>query len=291
MTGFGRSESTWNDAPLIVEVRSVNNRFLETAVKLPKPIAHLETSVRNALKQGLSRGSVNCIITQGSSEKSSIPLSYNEKLVTEYLRVAREIQEKFALSGEIRIEQILTLPDLFQFTGKEEDAQSLQALENHIIEQINKAIEALKIMRLAEGQNLARDMQNRIEHMEALLVKIAGLDHGRIQHWRDRLLTRVQELLGESTLEPMRIIQEVSLIADRLDITEEITRFHSHNQLFIKALAEGANQGKKLNFILQEMGREANTLGTKCQTAEIAELAIALKEEVEILREQVQNIE
>jgi len=288
MTGFGRSESTWNDAPFTIELRSVNGRFLEASVKLPKSMAHMETVLRNALRQGISRGSVNCLVSLGTAEKSSIPLTYNEKLVTEYLRVAKEIQTHHQLSGDIRIEHVLALPDLFQFGEKEEDGRALEA---HLLAQLQLAIDALKEMRRAEGLNLAKDMQQRVHRMDLLLQQVAEYDKGRPTQWKEKLVCRVQELMGDAQLDPVRVMQEVSLIADRLDITEEITRFHSHNQLFLKALEEDANQGKKLNFILQEMGREANTLGTKCQTAEIAELAIALKEEVEILREQVQNVE
>jgi uncharacterized protein (TIGR00255 family) len=288
MTGYGRSDSTWREAPFTVEVRSVNNRFLEVGCKLPKPLAHLETLLRTTIRNHISRGSITCVLTMGMGEKDSIPVAYNERLVREYLRIAQDIQSNFRLPGEVTLNQVLTLPDLFQFTDGGTDAQAMEA---HLLQEIEKAMVALRHMRIQEGENLAEDLRSRIAKMESLLNQVQVLDPQRIEHWRNKFQARVQELMGDSTLDPVRVLQEASIIADRLDITEEITRFHSHNQLFLKALNEPSNQGKKLNFILQEMGREANTLGTKCQTAEIAEIAIALKEEVETIREQVQNIE
>jgi len=288
MTGYGRSDSSWRDAQFTVEVRSVNSRFLETSVKLPKSLVHLEALVRNTVRAHITRGSVSCAVTMNQGEKDSVPVAYNERLVTEFLRVTRELQAKHNLSGEITISNVLTLPDLFQFTDGGDDAKGLEA---HLVSELEKALEALKKMRMEEGENLAKDLSARVARLDTILDEVAVLDPTRIQYWRDRFQSRVTELMGDSTLDPVRVLQEASIMADRLDITEEITRFRSHNQLFVKALSDGTNQGKKLNFILQEMGREANTLGTKCQTAQIAALAIALKDEAETIREQVQNIE
>jgi len=288
MTGYGRSDSTFRNTSFSVEVRSVNSRFLETSCKLPKNLAHLEAIIRNTLRTKVTRGSLTVIINIGQGDKEAVPVAYNEKLVQEYLRVAREIQTRFSLAGEITINQVLTLPDLFQFNDSGNDATEFEAL---LISQLEIALDELTKMRILEGKNLADDLRARVHKLDGILAQIATLDPERIVYWRDRFQSRIQELMGESSLDPVRVLQEASIIADRLDITEEITRFNSHNKLFLKALDEPANQGKKLNFILQEMGREANTLGTKCQTAAIASLAIALKDEVETIREQVQNIE
>lgn len=288
MTGYGRSETLWKDSQLSIEVRSVNSRFLETTVKLPKQLAHLETQVRSTIRSRITRGSVSCFVNLNQGERSNQHSSYNERAVAEYLRVAAEIQAKFHLTGEVNISQIMALPDLFQSNDSSEDSQELESL---VISTLEKALDAFVAMRLQEGGNLATDLHVRVNRLDQILDQVAVLDPTRIRYWRDRFEARLKELLGDAGLDPVRVLQEASVIADRLDITEEITRFKSHNQLFRKALGEDANQGKKLNFILQEMGREANTLGTKCQTAEIAALAIALKDEVETIREQVQNIE
>lgn len=288
MTGYGRSDSTFADSPFSIEVRSVNGRFLETSVKLPKNLAHLETVVRSAVRAQVSRGSVSCLISMSQGERGNIPVAYNQALVGEYLRIAREIQSQHGIPGDISIKDVLALPDLFQFS---DGGDISKALEAHLLAELDKALEALKAMRIQEGMNLSIDLRSRIQKLDSILDQIAVLDPERITYWRDRFQTRIQELMGDSALDPVRVLQEASVVADRLDISEEITRFKSHNLLFLQALDEPSNQGKKLNFILQEMGREANTLGTKCQTAAIASLAIALKDEIETIREQVQNIE
>ena len=288
MTGFGRSESTWGDAPFTIEIRSVNNRFLEVGCKLPKPLAHLESLVRNTVRGRLTRGSITCIVSMGMGDKDTISMTYQDHLIQEYLRIAREIQKKYGVSGEVGIQQILALPDLVQFIDSGANAKEL---EQHLVCELEKALDVLCAMRKHEGANLAADLRSRVLRLDEILDQVQTLDSGRIAYWRDRFQTRIQELMGDSGLDPIRVLQEASIVADRLDITEEITRFRSHNQLFLHTLDEASNQGKKLNFILQEMGREANTLGTKCQTASIAALAIRLKDEVETIREQVQNIE
>ena len=228
MTGYGRSDSSWRNTSFNVEVRSVNSRFLETSCKLPKNLAHLEAVVRNTVRTKVTRGSITVIINLGTGDKDSVPVAYNEKLVQEYLRVAREIQTRFSLPGEVTINQVLTLPDLFQFNDSGNGAQEFETL---LIQQLEIALDDLTKMRILEGKNLADDLRNRVHKLDAILEQIATLDPERIVYWRDRFQTRIQELMGESGLDPVRVLQEASIIADRLDITEEITRFKSHNQL------------------------------------------------------------
>lgn len=288
MTGYGKRESTVNGVSCQIEIRSVNGRFLDISCRLPRHLASLENTVRTNIRARLARGSVTCNVVLGQGERDTVPVSYSEPMVREYVRLAREIQSKFGLGGEIQIGQVLALPDLFSYSDSSAEGGELEA---HILSEIDKALDAVIEMRLHEGNNLAQDLRARIHKIEGVLERIATLDPTRIQYWRDRFAERIKALMGESELDPVRVVQEASIIADRLDITEEITRFKSHNKLFVAALDDSANQGKKLNFILQEMGREANTLGTKCQSADIAALAILLKDEVETIREQVQNIE
>lgn len=288
MTGYGKRESLFQGVSCQVEIRSVNGRFLDISCRLPRQLAAQENAVRTAIRARLARGSVNCSVVLGQGEQGTMPVAWNETLVREYLRLAHEIQAKFALPGEVRIDQVLALPELFTYSDSGAEASALEA---HVLSEIDKALDSVVEMRLQEGANLARDLNTRVSRIDGILDRIAVLDPERIAYWRDRFSERIKALVGEAGLDPLRVVQEASIIADRLDITEEITRFRSHNKLFVAALDESANQGKKLNFILQEMGREANTLGTKCQSAEIAALAISLKDEVETIREQVQNIE
>ena len=164
-------------------------------------------------------------------------------------------------------------------------------MEDLIHASLNRALQSLMQMREKEGLNLKKDLEARVYEMDKVLDEVRVLDPERIVEWKQKFEERLKALVGEAGLDPVRVTQEASVIADRLDINEEITRFKSHNKLFLSTLELGANQGKKLTFILQEMGREANTLATKCQSAKIAALAIRLKDSVETIREQTMNIE
>lgn len=291
MTGYGRAEGSLGkqtEQLCSVEIRAVNGRFLEISCRLPKTLNHLEYSLRSLLKKRLKRGSVSLYINLENAENNQESVVFNRKLVQRYLDTARQIQTEYEIPGQVDLQQILLIPDLFSTSLESQDLKQIEAQLIHLVQQ---ALETFETMRIAEGANLALDLNDRIARLNTILTQIETLDPQRIENWKNKFQTRMQELLGDNTLEPMRIAQEASVIADKLDISEEITRFRSHNQLFVKALQEDSNQGKKLNFILQEMGREANTLGTKCQNADIAQLAISLKDEIESIREQVQNIE
>lgn len=288
MTGYGKSESNFHGTPCTVEVRSVNNRFLDIVCKLPKELSYFEPEIKNIIKAKLSRGSLNVVITLGANESSSIPRSYNKELVEAILNIAKNIQETHNIQGEVRLEHLLNQPEIFSYKN---DSSLEDAFSSHIANELEKALSALIEMRKIEGENLKKDLLTRLDTLENTLDKIEPLDPLRIISWKEKFQERLKVLLGETEIDPARILQEASITADKLDINEEITRFRSHNKLFLKAIQEGGSQGKKMNFILQEMGREANTLGTKCQDAEIQSLAILLKDEIESMREQVMNLE
>lgn len=287
MTGYGKSESTFNGAACLVEVRSVNSRFLDIACKLPKELAYFENEVKGLVKAKLARGSVSVSVTLGTAEKSTVPQGYNAEAIEAYIRIAGEIKAKYGVSGEIKLEQVLAFPEVLRY----DNAGSNDELQEHLTAEINKALDKLLAMREREGANLVKDLEARVATLETTLDEIKVLDPERITVWKEKFQERLKTLLGEVELDPARVIQEASIVADKLDINEEITRFKSHNKLFLAALNDSGAQGKKLNFILQEMGREANTLGTKCQDARIQALAIRLKDEVETMREQVCNVE
>ncbi|MCQ2092838.1 MAG: YicC family protein [Fibrobacter sp.] len=287
MTGFGKSESMFNGISCVIEVRSVNNRFLDISCKLPKNLAYLENSFKNQIKEKLVRGSVIFSVTLGAGTAGNIPVSYNETAIEKFVAITKAMQTKFGVSGEIKLEHILALPEVLQFTDSGDDKE---ALEKHLAAELDKALDQVTEMRAKEGANLAVDLTNRVNHLNDVLSKVEVLDPQRIENWKVKFRDRLKVLLADTEIDEVRLLQEACIMADKLDIHEEITRFKSHNKLFLNALKEGGAQGKNLGFILQEMGREANTLGTKCQSAEIAALAIELKNEVECIREQSLNI-
>lgn len=293
MTGFGKSESTLNGTTCVIEVRSVNSRFLEISSKIPKNFAYLENDLKAIIKDKLARGSVNLSITLGEGAVGNIPVCYNDTAVAKFVEITKamlnEMQAKYGnlIEHEIKLEHILAIPEVLQFTDAGADNEAWAA---HLKKELGKALDGVIAMREKEGANLAADLTKRVAHLENVLAKIEVLDPQRIETWKVKFKERVDALMKDSEIDDVRLLQEACIMADKLDIHEEITRFHSHNKLFLDALKKGGAQGKNLGFILQEMGREANTLGTKCQSAEIAALAIELKNEIECIREQSLNI-
>ena len=287
MTGFGKSESTLNGVSCVIEVRSVNSRFLEISSKIPKNFAYLENDLKSQIKDKLARGSVNLSITLGEGNVGNIPVCYNEAAVAKFVEITKAMQAKYNVTGDIKLEHILAIPEILQFTDAGADNE---AWEKHLKAELDKALDGVIAMREKEGANLAADLEKRVNHLNAVLDKIEVLDPQRIETWKVKFRERINALMKDSEIDDVRLLQEACIMADKLDIHEEITRFHSHNKLFLDALKKGGAQGKNLGFILQEMGREANTLGTKCQSAEIAALAIELKNEIECIREQSLNI-
>ena len=287
MTGFGKSESTLNGVSCVIEVRSVNSRFLEISSKIPKNFAYLENDFKAQIKEKLARGSVNLSISLGEGSVGNIPVCYNETAVSKFVEITKALQIKYGIQDTVRIEHILAIPEVLQFTDAGADNE---AWEKHLKAELDKALDGVIAMREKEGANLATDLTKRVAHLEDVLAKIEVLDPQRIETWKVKFKERIDALMKDSEIDDVRLLQEACIMADKLDIHEEITRFHSHNKLFLDALKKGGAQGKNLGFILQEMGREANTLGTKCQSADIAALAIELKNEIECIREQSLNI-
>lgn len=287
MTGFGKSESTFQGVSCVIEVRSVNSRFLEISSKIPKNFAYLENTFKSQIKDKLARGSVNLSITLGSGNVGNIPICYNEEAVSKFVEITKMMQVKFGISGDIKLEHILSIPEVLQFSDVGADNE---AWEKHLTTELNKALDGVTAMREKEGANLAQDLATRVKHLNSVLDKVEVLDPERIEVWKTKFRERINTLMKDSEIDDVRLLQEACIMADKLDIHEEITRFRSHNKLFLEALSKGGAQGKNLGFILQEMGREANTLGTKSQSANIAALAIELKNEVECIREQSLNI-
>lgn len=287
MTGFGKSESNFQGTSCVIEVRSVNSRFLEISSRIPKNFAYLENDFKNLIKEKLSRGSVNFSITLGAGSVGNIPVCYNEEAIGKFVGITKAMQTKFGIAGEIKLEHVLSIPEVLQFTDAGADNE---AWEKHLTAELSKALDGVNAMREKEGANLALDLERRVKHLNEVLDKVEVLDPKRIDVWKEKFRERINGLMKDTEIDEVRLLQEACIMADKLDIHEEITRFRSHNKLFLDALAKGGAQGKNLGFILQEMGREANTLGTKCQSADIAALAIELKNEIECIREQSLNI-
>ncbi len=286
MTGFGTGEAAAGDHKVTVEVRSVNGRFLDLQLRLARPLLPLETALREAISGKVGRGSVTVSASVAEAETAAQNSGDRWKRLAKELR---DIQEAAGIVGEIE------LADLLHYAQIHSDVESADPaadeLKPALLEALTGALAQHDAFRLHEGENLRRDLLARIGRIEGWLGQIPPLAVQHLKTCHDDLSRRIQELMGDYPSDPARIAQEVAHLADKLDIDEEMTRFASHNGQFRACLEQGGAVGKKLGFILQEMLREANTTGSKCQDAEIASLVISIKDEIESLKEQIANLE
>lgn len=288
MTGFGRAEQNSRYGRLTVEISSVNSRFLELSVRLPRPLASLEPKVREALTASVRRGKVGVFINLAEPENQANGSSINEAAAEKYLKQLVRLQKKLGLQGDITITDLLRFPDIVAGERPEPD---LDAIWKVIETTLAKATKRLVSMRAREGKALTTDMRARLKIMTGLIRDIEKATRGATKLYAERLAARVEELLNGRKPDPGRMEEEVALFADRTDIAEECTRFRSHIDQFSATLKQNGAAGRRLNFILQELNREVNTIGSKGSAFGISSNVISLKEEIEKLREQVQNLE
>lgn len=288
MTGYGRGESCTNGRRYIVELRSENNRFLDISLRLPKTLAPLEPRVKRLVQDSVTRGRISVSLSVDGTEESDQRISLDETSVRSYYDALSEMKKIFNLPGEISLDILTRLPNILKFEPKQEDIEE----EWNLLEPaLRTALANLSEMRKMEGAQLQTDMEARINVLEGLVEDVEEESPKGVVEAKKKLEERLKSLLDTDHIDPLRLTLEVGFIAERSDVTEECVRFHSHNQLFRSTLQEGGPIGKRLNFLLQEMNREANTMGSKGFNATISHIVVQIKEEIEKLREQVQNIE
>ncbi len=292
MTGFGRGEHTGEfGISVTAEIRSVNSRFLETSVRLPRTMSEREFEVREIIRKGLGRGKINLNVTITSGDDAaSVALTVNDVAARGYFLLLDKLRTVAGITAEITLRDLTSFTDVFVSDGAGTDRAAEEW--NVVQEAIRKAIDALNGMRQQEGAELEKDFRNRITNLESIVnaVEVQSKDAAKDEY--TALKQRVAELIGDSAvLNSERLELEIALLAEKLDITEEIVRFRSHIKFFLEALESKEPSGRKLNFLLQEMNREINTMGSKSTNAAIAHVVVGAKEEMEKIREQVQNIE
>jgi uncharacterized protein (TIGR00255 family) len=288
MTGYGKAETIDPEFKVTVEISSVNNRFCEIQFRLPKFLSPLESRLKEIVLSRISRGKISYNLTWEENIPMSSYTKLNEEAAEIYYKIFKQLKERYKLSGELEVRDFVNLPDLIKVEKEEYD---LEKAWGTIAEVTEKALAGLNSMRSSEGLRLSADLQDRVKKLDEVIRKIEILSSQNVESYRERLRSRVSELLEEIRLDEQRLAQEVAFLAERSDVTEECIRLKSHNQQFFSALEEEAPVGKRLTFLLQEMNREANTIGAKALNSSISQLVIFLKEEIEKLREQVQNIE
>ncbi len=288
MTGFGRSDLKENGLEVQVEIRSLNHRFLEVEIRGPKAVLVFEQDIKDLIRTHLSRGRISITIAVKGEEEPTSGLTIDKTLAVTYIRLLRDLQKELGLKGTIKLEQLLSFPDIISY-------EAAKPSESNIWEPLRQAIEValedLKSMRLKEGEEIQKDLQSRIAELDGIIRNIEAHAEEKSHEYLERLKERIAGLTKLENVDEGRLELEIALLAEKVDVTEECTRFKSHNALFRDYLENGKSEGRKLNFLLQEMHREANTIGAKANDAEIAHWVVEIKDEVEKLREQVQNIE
>ncbi|MBI4547966.1 MAG: YicC family protein [Ignavibacteriae bacterium] len=289
MTGYGRGEVTETRTTAIAEVRSVNSRFLEITSRLPRSIALRENNLKELVRTKFVRGKVNIVLNITHENTSEVPLKVNVSAAQAYYKLLNDLRKAVKSQEKITLEHLLKFPEVLEFDELEAvDEQEWELAQKALI----KALDEAALMRRREGQELMKDLAARIDLINTLIDKIMHCAKERVPQERTRLEDRLKELLtNTSTINHDRLELELVLFADKLDVTEECVRFRSHNKYFLEACHDNEAAGRKLNFLVQEMNREANTIGAKANSAQIAHMVVTIKEELEKIREQLQNIE
>jgi uncharacterized protein (TIGR00255 family) len=288
MTGFGRAEIDSKFGRFTVELSSINSRFLEVVVRLPRTYASLEPQARELLNAEVTRGKVSLFVNLAENGTTTGRSLINKDLVREYHRELTKLKKELKIEGELTISDLLMLPDITRPTAAEPDQEQIWPV---IQGGVTKALKALQAMRAREGKTMATDMRERLKVMTDLTADVEKSTAGAVEKYARKLTARIGELLGGQIVDKGRLEEEIALFADRTDIAEECLRFRSHISQFQQTLKQTDAVGRRLNFILQEMNREVNTIGSKASDFDISAKVISLKEEIEKIREQVQNVE
>ena len=288
MTGFGRCEVTFDSRKFTVEMKSVNHRYLDVNIKMPKKLNFFESAIRTELKNYISRGKVDVFITYEDFSESNTSICYHKEVAAEYLKYLRQMAEDFGLDDDIRVSTLSKYPEVFTM---EEQTIDEEELWKELQKAISGAAQMFVQTRITEGENLRADLISKLDGMLELVDFITERSPKIVAEYRQKLEERVRELLEDNTVDEGRLLTEVTIFADKVCVDEELVRLRSHIETTRKTLQEGGSIGRKLDFIAQEMNREANTTLSKSNDLEISNCAIELKTEIEKVREQIQNIE
>lgn len=289
MTGFGRGQAQVGNATAVVELRSVNSRYCEVSVRLPRALSEYESDVQSRVKQAFSRGRINVQIQVESTSDELLAIAVDEEAVRAYAGLLNRLRAAAGIAEPVGLNHLLNYSDVF--TTPDEPSEASEEMWEAAAKALSAAMTQLRLMRRQEGSALLADLESRIAAIASQLDLVEERAPLRVEDARTRLRTRLSEFFEEERLDKDRLEMEMALLADRLDVTEECVRLRSHLELFRQSLNSEDPEGRKLNFIVQEINREVNTIGSKSNDAEIAHLAVEMKDELEKIREQVQNVE
>lgn len=288
MTGFGRCELSEGERKVTVEIKTVNHRYLDVAMKMPKKLNFFDSAIRTVLKEYLQRGKVDVFVTYEDLSESNVSLVYNQKVAEQYVEYFRRMEEQFGLENDMKVSVLARCPEVLVMEEQQEDEEEIWLL---LEKAVRGACEKVVETRVREGEALKKDLLAKLDEMRKMAAFIEDRSPQIMAEYRQKLEAKVQDLLSDAQTDEGRIAMEVTLFADKICVDEEIVRLRSHVEATKEALEAGGSIGRKLDFIAQEMNREANTTLSKANDLEISNCAIDLKTEIEKVREQIQNIE
>lgn len=288
MTGFGRAEMTEDNRKFTVEIKSVNHRYLDANIKMPKKLSFFESSIRNLLKEYIQRGKVDVFISYEDYSETNVSVKYNKEIASAYFQYLKQMAGDFGLEDDIRVTSLSRYPEVFTMEEQSVDEKELWKLLEKCLRQ---ALEGFVETRIKEGENLRCDLFEKLDGMLAHVDYIEERSPQVISEYKQKLEDKVKELLDTAQIDENRILMEVTIFADKICVDEETVRLRSHIETTKNTLTQGDGIGRKLDFIAQEMNREANTILSKANNLDISNRAIELKTEIEKVREQIQNIE
>ena len=288
MTGYGRAQGSFSGGDITVEIKSVNNRYLDCGVKLPRGYAYLEEGVKSQVQKAISRGKVDVFITINAAGADNVKISVNEPVAKGYIDAMHRLVQEYGIQDDISASAISKFSDVFLVEKQEQDENEVKSAISGVVAE---ALDAFDAMRTREGEALKTDLLQKAEGILTLVSKVEERSPITVKAYRERLTAKMQEVLEDRQIDEARIIQEAAIYADKVAVDEETVRLRSHVDQLQNMLSEGGVIGRKLDFLMQEMNREANTIGSKGNDVEQARNVVSIKSELEKIREQIQNIE
>lgn len=288
MTGYGRAVGVFADKQITVELRSVNNRYLDCAVKLPRLCAFCEDAVKQAVKQSVTRGKADVFVTVNMTQSSDVSIGLNKPVLEGYLAAMKVMADSYPVRDDISVSTLSRLPDVFTVEKAEQDEDELKA---QLLGVVAEALENYDAMRRTEGEALARDLSAKVDFILEKVAFVEQRSPQTVAEYRQKLLARMREVLDTVAVDEARILTEAAIFADKVAVDEETVRLRSHLDQLRAMLGSKEPIGRKLDFLMQEINRETNTIGSKCSDLEIARVVVDIKAELEKIREQIQNVE
>lgn len=288
MTGYGRAQQTVDGKDILVEIKAVNHRYFECTARLPRAYGYLEEKLKSLLNTKISRGKVEVGVTIFSADGTDVQVLVNEPLARGYIESLRSLSEPLGLEDTLSLSTLTRFSDIFQVTKVQEDEDAVWASVKQVAEE---ALTRFLAMRKTEGVRLYEDIRGRLKTIETHLLKVEEYAPQTVADYKARLTAKIEEVLQNKSIDEARVLTEVALFADKIAVDEETVRLHSHLKQFASMMESDQPTGRKIDFLVQEMNREVNTIGSKCQDLRVTNLVVEMKAEIEKIREQIQNVE